>query len=332
MPIVSVVVPVHNREDLLPETLDSVLSQTFIDWECIIVDDHSTDGSLAVAENYTRKDNRFCVVSLPDTKRYANAARNYGMSLARGEFVNFLDSDDLFLPDKLQIQLNEFMHESALDAVTCQHAIIGEGKIRYLKFAEDSFWLDVAWYPDYFERYGGLWCTNGPLWRKTSILSIRGWDERLMIFQDVELNVRAILAGLQIKRVEQVLVYVQDADNNRTTSPSINSYSNLQKSVLIAWKLLQESAQITELRRRMVALRLLFIARWFFRKGQFIKGGYMWISGSLAVGLNIILVIHGVIQFVGMSRYFEPITRYLRPALFGHLKDLPDGISSLESM
>lgn len=67
MPKVSIVIPFHNREDLLSQALDSVQSQTFTDWEFIVLDDdHSTDSSLAISEDYANKDKRFRVVSLPN--------------------------------------------------------------------------------------------------------------------------------------------------------------------------------------------------------------------------------------------------------------------------
>ncbi len=81
MPKASIVIPVHNRANLLPATLDSVKAQTFTDWECIIVDDHSTDGSAGVAEAYARNDRRFVVIKLPDFLR--SAARLVG-GLQRG--------------------------------------------------------------------------------------------------------------------------------------------------------------------------------------------------------------------------------------------------------
>src|SRR5690606_24976907 len=127
-------------------TLDSVLAQTFQDWECIIVDDHSTDNSLAVANAYAAEDSRFSVVSLPDGKRYANAARNCGLSQAKGRFVNFLDSDDLFLPQKLERQLQEFKRQPSLDIVACRCAIFHENPVvdaRQRTFAPQAYWIET---------------------------------------------------------------------------------------------------------------------------------------------------------------------------------------------
>jgi hypothetical protein len=229
------------------------------------------------------------------------------------------------LPDKLQIQLNEFANESRLDVVTCQHALIRDHGLYYPRFAMRQYWLDVVWRIG--EQYGGLWCANSPLWRKTCIQAIRGWNEQLRVFQDVELNVRAILSGLEIRRIEQILVHVREFGGDRITLiPERSSY--LQHSILIAWNLLVANDKVTELRRKMVALRLYAIARQCFNRSKVIRGLYYWISGSVATGQPVIRVLHGLVLLIGLHyRYLQPIGRFLRPAFFTHLKELPDGIT-----
>ena len=102
--LVSIIIPVFNREVLLPETLDSILSQTFTKWECIIVDDGSTDSSLVVAMVYASKDSRIKVFSRPwYKKKGANTCRNYGFELSKGEFIQWFDSDDIMKENYLGI-------------------------------------------------------------------------------------------------------------------------------------------------------------------------------------------------------------------------------------
>ena len=98
MPRVSVIIPCYNRQALLPATLDSVLAQTFEDWRPMVIDDHSQDNSLAVAQSYSRKDNRIRSVKRRVSRKGGNICRNEGISLAAGEFIVFLDSDDLLSP------------------------------------------------------------------------------------------------------------------------------------------------------------------------------------------------------------------------------------------
>src|SRR5690606_7788857 len=98
LPMVSIITPTFNRANLIGETLDSVLAQTYQNWECIVVDDGSTDNTDEILKNYCYKDARFQYHHRPaDRLRGGNPARNYGFEKGKGEFVMFLDSDDLFI-------------------------------------------------------------------------------------------------------------------------------------------------------------------------------------------------------------------------------------------
>lgn len=89
---VSVIVPVYNTAVVLPRCLDSIMHQLYADWECILIDDGSTDGSLDIMLRYADEDSRFKVLSQKNSG--VSAARNRGMELACGEYVTFIDSDD----------------------------------------------------------------------------------------------------------------------------------------------------------------------------------------------------------------------------------------------
>src|SRR5690606_18001529 len=105
-PLVSIIIPTYNRAHLIGETLDSVLAQTYTHWECIVVDDGSTDDSQRVFDSYTSKDTRFQFLKRPNTKpKGANACRNIGLETAKGEYVVFFDSDDLMTPNHLEVKM-----------------------------------------------------------------------------------------------------------------------------------------------------------------------------------------------------------------------------------
>lgn len=101
-PLVSIIIPLYNKEDVIKEALNTVLAQTFSDYECIIINDGSTDNSLKVA--YSIKDSRFKVITQPNGG--VSRARNRGIKEARGEYITFLDADDLWKPDFLETLLS----------------------------------------------------------------------------------------------------------------------------------------------------------------------------------------------------------------------------------
>lgn len=99
-PFFTVIIPTYNRAKFLPETLLSVQNQSFKNWECIIVDDGSTDNTHDLVSDWMKEDNRFCYIYQENAER--SAARNNGIENAKGEYVCFLDSDDKYLPENLE--------------------------------------------------------------------------------------------------------------------------------------------------------------------------------------------------------------------------------------
>ena len=108
-PKISVVMPVYNREQYLKESIESILNQTFTDFEFIIIDDQSTDSSWHIIQEYAAKDKR--IVAVKNTgKKGCYPARNCGHRLAKGKYIAVMDSDDIALPERLQIQF-DFMEQ-----------------------------------------------------------------------------------------------------------------------------------------------------------------------------------------------------------------------------
>lgn len=126
-PLVSIVIPTYNRAHLIGETLESVLAQTFQNWECIVVDDDSTDHTDELLEFYTEKDFRITYYHRPkDRPKGANACRNYGFEMSKGEYINWFDSDDLMLKRKLSEQLKVLKKNLSLDLCICEYGLYDE--------------------------------------------------------------------------------------------------------------------------------------------------------------------------------------------------------------
>lgn len=104
--LVSIIVPVYNVKKYIVETMDCVRAQTYTDWELLLVEDGSTDGTKQIIQDYIQRtaDERICLIEQPENGGAAKA-RNDGVSQAKGRYIAYLDSDDLWEPEKLEMQL-----------------------------------------------------------------------------------------------------------------------------------------------------------------------------------------------------------------------------------
>jgi len=101
-PLVSVIMPVYNSAKWLPESIASVQAQTLRDWELLVVDDASTDGSLEIAREFADSDPRIRIIQLERNSGTASVPRNRGLAAAKGSYIAFLDADDVYNPERLQ--------------------------------------------------------------------------------------------------------------------------------------------------------------------------------------------------------------------------------------
>ena len=115
MNLVSIIIPVYNQEKYLAETLNSVLNQTYSNWECVLVNDGSTDNSVAILQPFLTQDNRFYFIN-SENKGVSNA-RNLALQQTKGKYVLFLDGDDLIHPEKINLAISNFQKNSDLSIV-----------------------------------------------------------------------------------------------------------------------------------------------------------------------------------------------------------------------
>jgi len=190
-PAVSVITPTKNRIALLRETMDSVRCQAFEDWEHIVVDDGSDDGTAEEVRQRAAGDSRIRYIHRTGSKSGANVCRNLGLREARADLIVFLDSDDLLRPESLRRRVDAMCHNQNLDFAVFQATIF--------KNAPDD--LGMIYHPqmpgDDLLRFLSLecvWQTTGPVWRRAFLEKIGGFDEDLLSMQDLELHVRALAA------------------------------------------------------------------------------------------------------------------------------------------
>ena len=105
-PLVSVVIPLYNAQEYIAETIESVISQTFTNWELLVIDDCSTDNSVNFVKQFEGQDQRIKLIELSDNFGGPAGPRNVGVKEAKGEYIAFLDADDIWVKSKLKYQIN----------------------------------------------------------------------------------------------------------------------------------------------------------------------------------------------------------------------------------
>ncbi len=145
-PKISIIVPVYKVEKYLQRCLDSIISQTFTDWECILIDDGSPDNSGKICDEYAEKDKRFRVIHQENAG--VSAARNAGLDCAGGEWVTFVDSDDWVENEMLSVLYQKAIEQHA-EIIICGCKIIEE-KEKSKNLLPKEGWLempnDIIWY------------------------------------------------------------------------------------------------------------------------------------------------------------------------------------------
>lgn len=218
MNLVSIIIPVYNQEKYLAETLNSVINQTYSNWECILVNDGSRDGSVAVINEYLAKDNRFHFIN-SENKGVSNA-RNLALKQVKGDYILFLDGDDLIHPDKLQLALSNFQQNTDLSIV-----------FNTTNYFQDT--IENTLYPMKIDA--DLLSFNKLLlyWNEKIILPIHSAIIKKSLFEGIEFNtnltaqedwlvwLRLFQKNPQVVVLEAVLSYYRKHNSSRTQTVSL---------------------------------------------------------------------------------------------------------------
>ncbi|MEX1190555.1 MAG: glycosyltransferase [Brumimicrobium sp.] len=187
-PLISIIIPVYNRVKLIQETIDSVLAQTYSNWECIVVDDDSTDNTWPVLKEYSRKDARIKIYKRNRKPKGATSCRNIGAELSEGEYLMFWDSDDILAPWCLQERASFMKDNPNLDLGIFQLlGMVSNGESFLSYDTEEDEHLKG------FLSFRNTWGTPAVIWRKEFYNSTGGWNERAKTWQDPEIHIRALL-------------------------------------------------------------------------------------------------------------------------------------------
>jgi glycosyltransferase involved in cell wall biosynthesis len=209
--MISVIIPCHNCESFIIRCVDSVLNQTYQDVEIILVNNNSSDNSLALLNKYQSEfpDKIFV---FEESKKGAPAARNHGLYKARGEWIQFLDADDELSPDKLQGQLNIALATGAdVVAGACLLLYKKENRIvQIIRRADKDIWKGLI--------TSNLGITSSNLWRKQAFFDVNGWDETLSSSQEYDVLFRLLKNNAKVAVDNSVKTTVHFSNNSVSKS------------------------------------------------------------------------------------------------------------------
>jgi glycosyltransferase involved in cell wall biosynthesis len=192
---VSIIMPAYNQERFVAQAIESVLGQTFQDWELVVVDDGSTDATAEVVLQYS--DPRICYFK--QENRGVSAARNLGLAKGRGEYLAFLDADDTYFPRKLEAQVKCLEHNSSAGLAYSSRITIDQhgNPLAFVQApARSSLETIVLSFP---------FAPSDFMVRKRWLERIGDFEENLVINEDRDLYIRLALAGCRFQRVNGFL-------------------------------------------------------------------------------------------------------------------------------
>ena len=201
-PLVSIIVPCYNSERFVEEALRSALAQTYPRIEVVVIDDGSTDGTPSILERYT-SDPRVHIVSQANAG--LAAARNAGLAVATGEYVTFLDSDDVYLPEKVEKQVRFLADHPDAGLAYCHsgHFFDGDPKRISYSYAKPAH----AGTPVLQRlRRGNIMNVNTVMVRKALVDAVGGFDPQFRSGEDWDLWIRLAQAGCLFGEQEETLV------------------------------------------------------------------------------------------------------------------------------
>lgn len=201
-PLISIIIPTYNRVTLIGETLDSIITQTYPNWECIVVDDGSMDYTRELMEFYSEKDSRINYYKRSENHLPGpNGCRNFGFKKSKGSWLKFFDSDDILVPEALSLHLEKLVGQDVIVS-----------KVKYIDEKGKTINLDHHYLPinnlveDYF--LGRItYYTFGPLWNK-SFLEKQPYlfDEKIRNLDDWDFNLRMLYQEPRITYIHEPLI------------------------------------------------------------------------------------------------------------------------------
>lgn len=215
-PKVSIIVPFYNSQEYLKATLQSIASQSYTGWECLCIDDGSTDQSAAIVREFSSVDSRFKLYPRPEViRKGGNACRNYGFTKANGEYIQWFDSDDLMQEDMIYHKVNALDKNTTANYVICRTAYFSSSVDELTPYEQhlttDNVLLDYLTFKTKF-------FTPGPMFRKCFLVNMKLFDIDLKRHQEKEFFFRIILKDKNYLLIDEPLVWRRIHDSSLSVS------------------------------------------------------------------------------------------------------------------
>jgi glycosyltransferase involved in cell wall biosynthesis len=280
--MISVITPSKNRLSVLQETIDSVHAQTFDDWELIIVDDGSNDGTAVMVTQRASLDPRIRFIERKGVRGGANTCRNLGVDASDSDLLVFLDSDDLISTDCLANRVSVMQRNPDLDFV------VFAGDVFSRSVGDLGRLLDTGPKGNDLDRFLALeipWQTTGPVWRKSFLLRLSGWDESLLGSQDVDLHIRALSSTPRYWREGSVDHHIRWANDPERISAQKGAVADVVENcgnLAHRWlDILSDTGNLSDERRRLLAGCLFHYAEGLARLRHYGRAVHLWRSAGL---------------------------------------------------
>ena len=205
--MISVVIPLYNKESCIRKTIDSILSQSFRDFEIVIVDDGSSDGSAKIVSSIP--DDRIRLIT--KVNGGPSSARNRGIEEAKGDYVAFIDADDIWSPDYLK-EMVDLMADFP-DAVIWgfNYSMIQDGQVKNSTVEEYRGYVSERW--DYFPFF---FSSSSTCCRRSTLIELGGFDERMVYGEDIDMWFRLLLRGEGVLDTRVLAFYNKDGEDSLT--------------------------------------------------------------------------------------------------------------------
>jgi glycosyltransferase involved in cell wall biosynthesis len=211
--LLSVIIPCYNSEKYVSRALESVLKQTYGDYEIILVDNNSSDGTVEILYDYEKKYPEKIKV-LHEQTQGSPAARNKGLFEAKGEWIQFLDADDEIMENKIETQLSlvKDLKADVVAAASCRYKTLANGEVKHLprQIETKDPWRGIL--------TSKLGITSANLWRRKALLEVNGWNSDISSSQEYDLLFRLLKNNARIAFCPLVQTIVHVTENSISSS------------------------------------------------------------------------------------------------------------------